>query len=76
MALKNARFRLKRGSTSNWEKASQGETPFKPLEGEPIFYKDKNMLKIGDGNKTPEELAFLKAEADLPLERGEGSYSI
>ena len=72
--LKQTRFKLKRGSTSNWNKASQADSRFIPLAGEPIFYSDKNMLKVGDGLKSPDELAFLKA--DLPLARGEGNNSI
>jgi hypothetical protein len=61
MAETKARIRLKRDSEQNWDRASTVETPFIPKEAEPIYYTDKNMMKIGDGEKTPNDLEYLNA---------------
>lgn len=53
------RIQIKRENESSWNTASTSTTPFKPLDGELIYYKDKKLLKIGDGNKTPQELPVL-----------------
>ena len=61
MADTKARIRLKRDSEQNWDRASTVETPFIPKEAEPIYYTDKNMMKIGDGENTPNDLEYLNA---------------
>lgn len=49
------RIQMKHETKENWDKA----TSFTPLEGESIFYTDKNILKIGDGNTLLSELPSL-----------------
>lgn len=49
------RIQMKHDTKENWDKA----TSFAPLEGESIFYTDKNILKIGDGNTPLSELPSL-----------------
>lgn len=56
------RIQMKRGSSLDWHKASEATTPFIPKEGESIFYTDMNMLKIGNGTSTPDQLPFLDVE--------------
>ena len=49
------RIQMKHDTKENWDKA----TSFAPLVGESIFYTDKNILKIGDGNTPLSELPSL-----------------
>lgn len=60
--IEKIRLQFKRGTALDWHKASEAATPFIPKQGESIFYTDLNMLKIGDGVKTPDELPFLSVE--------------
>lgn len=50
------RIQIKRGSAAEWDTASKAATPFKPLNGELIYYTDSKILKIGDGDHTPNDL--------------------
>lgn len=50
------RIQIKRGTAAEWDTASKAVTPFKPLNGELIYYTDSKVLKIGDGTKTPNQL--------------------
>lgn len=54
-----ARLVLKRGSSADWQQASAAL--FTPKLGEPIFYanSDYQLLKIGDGVHTPDELPTI-----------------
>lgn len=67
-----ARIQLKKDTEAHWNQASQAETPFKPKGGEPLYYTDKNMIKVGDGEKTPDELEFLKADLSPAAEEAVG----
>jgi hypothetical protein len=53
------RIQIKRENESSWNTASTSTTPFKPLDGELIYYKDKKLLKIGNGTNTPKDLPVL-----------------
>lgn len=53
------RIQIKRETESSWNTASTSATPFKPLDGELIYYKDKKLLKVGDGTNTPKDLPVL-----------------
>lgn len=53
------RIQIKRETESSWNTASTSATPFKPLDGELIYYKDKKLLKIGNGTNTPKDLPVL-----------------
>lgn len=64
--IEGIRLQLKRGIASDWQKASEATTKFIPKKGEPIFYSDMNMLKIGDGENTPSDLPFLRASETFP----------
>ena len=48
-------IQLRTGTTETWAT----ETTFVPLKGEPIFFKDVNQLKIGDGVTLLSNLPFL-----------------
>ncbi len=51
------RIQMKHGTAADWDRAD--DAGFKPLEGESIFYTDKNIFKIGDGESTISELPSL-----------------
>lgn len=51
------RIQMKHDTKAGWDTA--GDAGFTPLEGESIFYTDKNILKIGDGESTVTELPSL-----------------
>lgn len=51
------RIQMKHGTKSDWDSA--GDKGFTPLEGESIFYTDKNILKIGDGESNVSMLPSL-----------------
>jgi hypothetical protein len=53
------RIQVKRGTESNWNTASNSTPPFKPLDGELIYYTDKGILKIGNDTDTPKDLPVL-----------------
>lgn len=65
MAEKSIKTRLvfKRGTKSDWGKASTAG--FIPKMGEPIFYSDTNILKVGNGANTPDALAHLLDDGDI-----------
>ena len=57
------RLQMKNDSKENWDKA----TSFEPKLGEPIFYSDKNILKIGDDKRYVEDLPSLTTYSnDMP----------
>ena len=64
-----ARVLLKHDTAANWDSASKNG--FKPKVAEPIFYDDKNGLKVGDGVHTPNELPFTG-----PIAPGDGNASV
>lgn len=54
-----ARLVLKQGTSADWQQASAAL--FTPKLGEPIFYanSDYQLLKVGDGVHTPDDLPVL-----------------
>ena len=82
------RVQMKNDTPEAWQKVSDPSkvtNVFIPLLGEPIFYREEDgegykfQMKVGDGERTPEELPFMGTSdepGDIPSYTGSGLITV